>query len=160
MTRYLFVLAVTALTLLSPLQTLAQETNTASGTMTIGKHNVAIKHVYLLSATDGTKKGRRLIFSASDLSAAIDKCKVISCATNDLNEGLELELDSGERLNLWAVANDQKTQHSDTAVRSTLMTTTDTADAVAGVLAIDRSGIGGPKINVEFKAKLTKAFKG
>ena len=160
MTRYLFVLAVTALSLLSPLQTLAQDANTASGTMTIGKFKVAIKHVYLVSATDGAKKSRSLIFSASDLSAAIGKCAKISCATNDLDEGLQLELDSGERMNLWAVANGQKTQHSDTAVRSTLKATTDTADAVAGVLTIDRSGIGGPKIDVEFKARLTKAFKG
>lgn len=48
-------------------------------------------------------------------------------------------------------------QHSDTAVRSTLTATADKPDAVAGVLVIDRST--GPKINIEFKAKLTKAFK-
>ena len=158
MTRNLLLSVVWALSV--PLNAFAQDANTASGTMTIGKHNVAIKHVYLVSAGDGPGKGRRLIFSASDISAGIGKCIAISCATNDLNEGLELQLDSGERMNLWAVANGQKTQHSDTIVRTGFQSTTDTADAVAGVLTIDRSNIGGPKINVEFKVRLTKAFKG
>lgn len=138
----------------------AQAGNNASGTMIIGKHSVTIRHVYLVSAAEGDKKGRRLIFSEKDISASIGKCPDISCATNDLTEGLELELDSGERMNLWAVANGQKVQHSDTAVRSTFTATANKADAVAGVLAIDRSNIGGPKINIEFKAGLTKAFKG
>ena len=157
MTRYLLLLAVCSLSL-SP-NAIARDANTAIGTMIIGKHNVAIKFVYLVSAAEGEEQGRRLIFSASDLAASIAKCTTISCADNDLNEGLELELDSGERMNLWAVANDQRVQHSDTAERSTLTATADKPDAVAGVLAIDRSKIGGPKINIEFKASLTKAFK-
>lgn len=157
MTRYLLLLAVWSLSL--SLNALAQDANTASGTMIIGKHKVAIKYVYLVSAAGGDNKGRRLIFSASDIAASIGKCSTISCATNDLNEGLELELDSGERMYLWAVANGQKVQHSDTAERSTFAATADKPDAVAGVLAFDRSNIGGPKINIEFKASLTKAFK-
>ena len=63
-------------------------------------------------------------------------------------------------MNLWAVANGQKVQHSDTAVRSTMTANVDKPDAVAGTLAIDRSSIGGPKVNIDFKAGLTKAFKG
>ena len=157
MTRTLLLLAIGSLSL--SINAFAQDANTASGTLIIGKHNVAIKHVYLVSAMQGDKKGRRLIFSAKDIAASIGKCTKISCATNDLNEGLELELDSGERLNLWAVANGQKVQHSDTAVRSTFTATADKPDEVAGVLAIDRSNIGGPKINIEFKARLTQSFK-
>lgn len=157
MTRYLLLFAVWSLSL--SLNALAKDANTASGTMIIGKHNVVIKYVYLVSAAEGDTRGRRLIFSASDIGASIGKCTAISCATSDLNAGLELELDSDERMNLWAVANGQKVQHSDTAVRSTLKATVDQPDAVAGVLAIDRSDSGGPKINIEFKARLTKAFK-
>lgn len=156
MKRYLL-LAVWSFSL--SLNALAKDANTASGTMIIGKHNVAIKYVYLVSAAEGDQKGRRLIFSATDLAASIGKCTTISCATNNLNEGLELELDSGERMNLWAVANGQMVQHSDTAERSTLTATADKPEAVAGMLAFDRSNIGGPKINIEFKAALTKAFK-
>ncbi len=158
MTRQLSLLAAVSLTL--SINAFAQDANTANGTMIIGKHSVAIKHVYLVSAVAGDKKGRRLIFSAKDLAASIGKCANISCATNDLMEGLELELDSGERMNLWAVANDQKVQHSDTVVRSAFTATTDMPASVSGVLAIDRSAMGGPKINIEFKAGLTKAFKG
>lgn len=157
MTRTLLLWAVWPLAL--SLNSFAQDTNMASGAVIIGKHTVAIKYVYLVSATGGEHKGRRLIFSAKDLAASIGKCTTISCADNDLTEGLELELDSGERMNLWAVANGQMVQHSDTAVRSTLTATVDKPDAVAGVLVIDRSSIGGPKINIEFKARLTKAFK-
>ena len=154
MTRYLFLLAVWSLSL--SLNALAQNANTASGTLIVGKHNVAIKYVYLVSATGGSHKGRRLIFSASDIAASIGKCTMISCAAKNLTEGFELELDSGERMNLWAVANNQMAQHSDTVVRSMFTATVDKPDAVAGVLAIDRSN---SKINVEFKAGLTKAFK-
>lgn len=157
MTRYLLLFAVWSLSL--SLNAFAQDANTASGTMIIGKHKVAIKYVYLVSAAEGDNQGRRLIFSASDIGASIGKCTTISCATGDLDAGLKLELDSGERMNLWAVANGQKVQHSDTAVRSTLKATVDKPDAVAGVLAIDRSDSGGPKINIEFNARLTKAFK-
>jgi len=138
----------------------AQEGNSASGTMLIGKLTVEFKHVYLVSAPVDGKPARRLIFSAKDIGTGIVKCATISCATNDLKEGLELEIDTGARMNLWAVANGQKVQHSDTAPRASLATSVDSGDTVAGTLAVDRSGIGGPKINVEFKAKLTKAFKG
>ena len=140
--------------------TAAQEGNSASGGMSIGKFNVDFKHVYLVASPVDGKTARRLIFSASDLGAGIGKCATISCATNDLKEGLELEIDSGARMNLWAVANGQKVQHSDTSPRTNLTTTVDARNTVAGTLAIDRSGIGGPKINVEFKATLTKEFKG
>ena len=157
MTRYPLLLAVWSLSL--SLNVLAQDANTASGTMILGKHNVAIKYVYLVSAAGGNDKGRRLIFSAKDIAASIGKCTKISCASQGLDAGLELELDSGERMNLWAVANGQLVQNSNTAVRSTLKATVDKPDAVAGALAIDRSDIGGPKINIEFKAGLTKAFK-
>ena len=138
----------------------AQEGNSASGAMSIGKFTVELKHVYLVSAPVDGKPARRLIFSANDIGTGIGKCTTISCATYDLKEGLELEIDTGARMNLWAVANGQKVQHSDTAPRGNLTTTGDSGDTVAGTLAIDRSGIGGPKISVEFKAKQTKAFKG
>ncbi len=155
MTRYVILLALWPLSF--PLNVLAQDANTASGTMVVGKHNVAIKYVYLVSAAEGDNKGRRLIFSASDIAASIGKCATISCAAKNLNEGFELELDSGVRMNLWAVANNQMAQHSDTVVRSMFTATADKPDAVAGKLAIDRPNI---KISVEFKAILTKAFKG
>jgi hypothetical protein len=158
--RFAFAAAVIALAPLVSTSAAAQEGNTASGTMAVSKFNVAFKHVYLVAAPADGKTARRLIFSATDIGAGIAKCTTISCATNDLKEGLELEIDSPGRMNLWAVANGQKVQHSDTAPRDTLTTTTDAPDSVAGKLAIDKSASGGPKINIEFKAKLTKAFKG
>lgn len=159
--RLAFAAALIALAPLLSTHAIAQEGNTASGSMTVSKYNVAFKHVYLVAAPADGKTARRLIFSATDIGAGIGKCTTISCATNDLKEGLELEIDApGGRMNLWAVANGQKVQHSDTAPRATLTTTADAPDAVAGTLAIDKSASGGPKINIEFKAKLTKAFKG
>ena len=150
---------VTILGSLAP-QATAQEGTSASGAMSIGKFTVEFKHVYLVAVAVNGKPERRLIFSANDIGAGIGKCTTVSCATSDLKEGLELEIDAGVRMNLWAVANGQKVQHSDTAPRTNLTTTIDSGDMVAGTLAIDRSSIGGPKINVEFKAKLSKAYKG
>ena len=63
-------------------------------------------------------------------------------------------------MNIRPVANGQKVLPSDPEPRGNLNTTGDSDDEVDGTVAIDRSGIGGPKISVEFKAKLTKAFKG
>ena len=154
MSRYLLLLALWPLSL--SLNVLAQDENTASGMMVVGKHKVTIKYVYMVSAAEGDNKGRRLIFSASDIAADIGKCTTISCTSKNLNEGFTLELDSPGRMNLWAVANNQMAQHSDTVVHSMLKTSVDKPDAVAGVLAIDRPNV---KINVEFKIRLTKTFK-
>ena len=99
MKRYLPTLVAGSLML--AFNTFAQDANTASGTMIIGKHNVAIKYVYLVSATEGAKKGRRLIFSTKDLGASIGEIvllfaigAVFGCAAGRVVFGIEVDDDA------------------------------------------------------------------
>ncbi|HUF17825.1 MAG TPA: hypothetical protein VMS12_07265 [Thermoanaerobaculia bacterium] len=156
--RYLGLLAVCSVLL--SMNVRADDSNTASGTVNMGdKYNLEIKHVYLLSAAEGEDKGRRLIFSPIDIAAVIDGCATISCVMDELDEGMELQLDTGKNMTLRGVANEGRFGDFSTLDRSWLKTTSDTPNAVDGVLAHDHSHLGGGMVtNIEFKARLTKAF--
>ena len=130
----------------------------AKGTLIYKTRTSSLKYAYLVKGPDAVSKKtiRRLILSASDLGAKISACKTLSCTDSDLNDGLSVNFDSGPRLNYWMVQNDQKIQYSGTLKPEVLKTTADDAKRIAGKLTFDDAGAGGPKVDVEFDATLTK----
>jgi hypothetical protein len=107
---------------------------------------------------DATKTVRRLLFSTADLSKAIQACASLDCADDGLTEGFEVDVVDGPRLNTWFVGNDQLVQYSGTAEPSALTKTTDTAEHLAGSIAIDDLASGGVKAALTFDAPRLKAF--
>lgn len=130
----------------------------AKGTLTYKARTANLKYAYLVKGPDMVSKQpiRRLILSATDLSAKISGCKTMSCADSDLNEGLSVNFDSGPRLNYWMVMNNQKIQYSGTLKPEVLKTTANDGKRIAGKLTFDDAGAGGPKVDIEFDAALTK----
>jgi hypothetical protein len=130
----------------------------AKGSLVYKTRTANLKYAYLVKGPDAISKKtiRRLILSATDLGAKISACKTLSCTDSDLNDGLSVNFDSGPRLNYWMVQNDQKIQYSGTLKPEVLKTTADDAKHIAGKLAFDDAGAGGPKVDVEFDATLTK----
>lgn len=133
-------------------------TGDAKGTITYKTRTTNLKYAYLVKGPDMVSKQaiRRLILSASDLGAKIAGCKTMSCTDSDLMEGLSINFDSGPRLNYWMVQNGQKIQYSGTLKPEVLKTTASDAKRMAGTLAFDDAGAGGPKVDVEFDAALVK----
>jgi hypothetical protein len=107
---------------------------------------------------DATKTVRRLLFSTTDLSKAIQACASLDCADDGLAEGFEVDVVDGPRLNTWFVGNDQRVQYSGTAEPAALTKTTDTLDRLAGSIAIDDLASGGVKAAITFDAPRLKAF--
>jgi hypothetical protein len=133
-------------------------TGDAKGTLTYKTRTTNLKYAYLVKGPDMVSKQtiRRLILSASDLGAKIAACKTMSCTDSDLMEGLSINFDSGPRLNYWMVQNGQKVQYSGTLKPEVLKTTASDAKRMAGTLAFDDAGAGGPKVDVEFDAAMVK----
>jgi len=130
----------------------------AKGTVTYKARTANVKYAYLVKGPDAvsTQPIRRLILSATDLGAKISACKTMACTDSDLNDGLTVNFDSGPRLNYWMVLNDQKIQYSGTLKPEVLKTTASDGKRIAGKLAFDDAGAGGPKVDVEFDAALVK----
>ena len=150
--------ALAALLLTSALPAAA---GTAKGTIVHSGKTVTVTHAYLVTGPDvfeASKTIRKLIFSADDLGAAIEKCGDLSCTDGKVMEGMTVDLDAGPRLNYWVALSGQKIQHSDTALPEELKATTDAPDHVAGQLAFDDKASGGPAVSIEFDAPLAKKF--
>ena len=133
----------------------------ASGTVNYKSRTATLKYAYLVKgpdAMDPAKSIRQVILSQTDLAADIQACTTLSCCTNNLNDGLTVDLDAGPRLNYWVVLNSQMVQYSGTADPGVLEATSDEPDRVAGTLRIDSTGGGGPKVEVTFDAALLKVF--
>ena len=130
----------------------------AKGTVKYKDRTADIKYAYLVKGPDMVTKGtiRRLILSTKDLGAKIAACTKMSCTDSDLDDGLSVNLDSGERLNYWMVMNGQKIQYSGTEPTASLVTKTNDAKKLAGTLKFDKTAAGGPKVDVEFDAALVK----
>ena len=111
----------------------------AKGTLVYKTRTANLKYAYLVKGPDAVSKQpiRRLILSATDLSAKISACKTMACTDSDLNDGLSVNFDSGPRLNYWMVQNDQKIQYSGTLKPEVLKTTANDAKRIAGKLAFD-----------------------
>ena len=120
---------------------------------------VAFKFAYLVKGPDEIDPKtiiRRLILTTQDLEKKLQACQTMSCTTDDLTEGLSIDVDPGPRLNYWMVLNGGLVQHSDTEALTSLMTTTNSPTRLAGKLVFDSTGKGGPKVSAEFDAPVLK----
>jgi len=133
----------------------------AKGTVAYKGRTVDVKHAFLVQTTDAMsgKPMRRLILSPKDIGPKIASCAKMSCVDGDLDEGLEVDLVEGPRVNYWLVMNGQKVQYSGTEPRESLSATSDDAKKVAGTLRFDKTAAGGPKVDVTFDATLVKALQ-
>jgi hypothetical protein len=132
----------------------------AKGTIVYKGTTATITHAYLVKGPDAMdeKTIRRLVFTAGDLQPKLEACKAMSCTDGEVTEGMTLDLDGGPRVNYWVALKGQTVQYSGTAEPSTLATTTDEPGHMVGTFAVDATGAGGPKVNVQFDAPLLKEF--
>jgi hypothetical protein len=133
----------------------------AKGTVTQGSRSAAIKHAWLVAgpdAVDRTMVIRRLVLSATDIGAKLAACTKMSCTDSSVEDGMTVDLDAGPRLNYWVALNGQKVQYSGTEPPASLEATANDKKRLAGRLRIDRTGSGGPKVDVEFDAPMLKTF--
>ena len=123
---------------------------------------VTLKYAHLVKGPDTMDPKttiRRVILSSTDLTAKIQACKTLDCSDDDLNEGIEIDIIAGgPRLLYWVAVGDGLVQYSGTQKPTALVTTTDTADRLAGRIAFDDSGAGGAKLDATFDATLIKTF--
>jgi len=114
------VTAAVALGVTAALSMPAAAAGEAKGTVTSKARTVDVKYAYLVKGPDAVTKQtiRRLILSATDLSAKIAACKTMSCTDSDLGNGLSVVLEGGPRIFFWMVMNDQKIQYSGTEASS------------------------------------------
>lgn len=126
-----------------------------------GSVSVTFTHAYLMKGPEIGGGGviRRLVLATSDISAALKACQSMMCSDGGIDQGMTVDFDAGPRLNYWFVANGQLIQYSGTAARESATLTTDAPDRVAGTLAFDAQGAGGPKVDVQFDARLVKELK-
>jgi len=133
----------------------------AKGTLVYRGTTLAFKHVFLIKgpdAVDPKKIIRRLIFTRDDIGAKIRACSTMSCADGAMTDGLQVDFDSGPRLNYWLALNDQRVQYSGTAEPTVLKGGSIEPRRIAGTLAIDDTRAGGPKIDAAFAAAILKEF--
>lgn len=133
----------------------------AKGTVAYKGRTIDVKHAYLVQTTDAMsgKPIRRLVLSPKDLAGKINSCARMSCVDGDLDDGIEFDFVDGPRLNYWLVMNGQKVQYSGTEPKESLAATANDAKKVAGTLRFDKTGSGGPKVDVTFDAPFSKELK-
>jgi hypothetical protein len=138
--------------------TLLAAGNEAKGTFVYKGKTVNLKHAYLIKGPDSITKQpmRRVILSTVDLSKDLAKCAKMMCTTGSLNEGLSFEFDTGPRIIVWMVMNDQRVQYSGSEPVKSFAASADDAKRMAGKLVFDKTAAGGPKVDVEFDAALVK----
>ena len=132
--------------------------NDAKGTFAFKSRTTTVKYAYLVTGPDSVSKQpiRRLILSPTDLGAKIVACKTMACTDSGLGDGLSVNIDGSARFNYWLVQNNQLVQYSGTEPVASLAAKVDDAKRLAGTLRIDRTGSGGPKVDIEFDATLVK----
>jgi len=136
--------------------------NEATGTVNYQGKTATFKYAYLVTGPDAMDQEtiiRRVILSETDIASDILACTTLGCSTDNLNEGMTLDLVDGPRLYYWVVLNGQLVQYSGTEETSSLAATRDEPGRVAGTLNIDDTESGGPKIEAEFDAVLLKEFE-
>lgn len=126
-----------------------------------GPVTVTFTHAYLVKGPEIGGGGviRRLVLATSDIGAALKACQSMMCTGGGIDQGMTVDFDAGPRLNYWFVANGQLIQYSGTAGRESATLTADAPDRVAGTLTFDAQGAGGPKVDVQFDARLVKELK-
>ena len=161
MSRHRFAPALLATATLLSLSGVAAA-DSAKGTVVYHGNTAKLDYVYLVKgpdAVDTTTTIRELVFSSTDLGPKIQACKTMSCVSGEVTDGMTVDLDAGPRINYWVALKDQRVQYSGTAKPAVLQTTADEATKVAGTLRIDDTDAEGPKVEVQFDAKLLKEFQ-
>jgi hypothetical protein len=133
----------------------------ASGTIAYKGRSATLKYAWLVkgpNVMDPGKPLRHLILSATDIGAALQACKTMSCADGNLTDGMTVDFDAGPRLNYWVVLNGQKVQYSGTVKPDAFAVRANDAGRLAGKLAIDDVAAGGPKVDAEFDVALLKDY--
>ena len=134
----------------------------ATGTLKYKDKRTTLKYAWLVtgpSDVDPDKMVRRLVLSASDIGAQLLACKTFSCTDGEVNEGMTVDFFAGPRLRYWVAINSQTTQYSGTANSDVFAARGNDPQRLAGKLAIDDLGAGGPKVDAEFDVALLKEFK-
>ena len=102
---------------------------------------------------------RKLLLSATDISAKLAACSSMSCTDGAVTDGATVDFDVGPRLNYWIAVNGQKVQYSGSTMPSALAGKANDGGHLAGRLQIDDVAAGGPKIDVQFDVALTREYK-
>lgn len=104
-----------------------------------------------------SKTIRRLLFTANDLTPKVTSCATMKCLDADF-VGLQVDITDSPRLLYWLVLNNQLVQYSGTARHEALTLTENSPERLAGTLVIDDTQAGGPRANISFDLKLSRAF--
>jgi len=120
---------------------------------------VTLRFAYLVKGPDEIDPKvsiRRLILTSQDLEKSLRACQTLACTTDGLTEGVSIDIDPGPQMNYWMALGNGLVQHVDTEALTALTATTNTPTHLAGRIAFDSTGKGGPKIEAEFDAPLLK----
>jgi hypothetical protein len=124
-----------------------------------GEYTLAPKFAYVVTGrdvADSTRTIARLIFSETDIAAALQGCASMMCVDGQITEGFVVDITDGPRLNSWLTLNKGRVQYSGPQAPASLTLTTESATRIAGKLAFDASAAGGPKVDVTFDAPVIK----
>lgn len=136
--------------------------DTADGALAYKGRNAALKYAWLVSGPSDMEPGktvRRVILSATDISAKLQACKTFSCTDGEVTEGATLDFTGGPRINYWIAMNGQKVQYSGTARPEVFAAQADDPAHLAGKLAIDDTSAGGPRLDARFDVTRLKQFE-
>lgn len=133
----------------------------AQGTLVYKTYSIPMKYAYFVLGPDDVNRKtiRRVILSSADIGAKIAACKSMSCTEGEVREGLSVDLVPGGRIEYWIALSGQFVQYSGTEPAASLQITANQAERLAGRLKFDSTGAGGPRIDVEFDAPLTKDLR-
>jgi hypothetical protein len=133
-----------------------------TGSVSYKSQTVGLKYAWLVRGPSDMEPGktvRRLIMSANDIGAKLKACAAFSCTDGSVMEGMTVDFTGGSRLNYWISMNGQKVQYSGTARTDVFAAQANEPGHLAGRLAVDDTGAGGPKIDAQFDVTLLKEFK-
>ncbi|MEO8676162.1 MAG: hypothetical protein ABI569_11315 [Casimicrobiaceae bacterium] len=133
----------------------------AKGTLVYKMQSIPIKYAYFVMGADEFSKKtiRRVILSSTDIGAKVTACKSMSCTEREVREGMSVDLVPGGRIEYWIALNGQLVQYSGTEPVESLQITANEATRLAGKLKFDSTGAGGPRLDIEFDAPLTKDLR-
>ena len=161
MPRVLPSVAGLALSLLLPATSSCAADPQAKGTIVYRMQSIPMKYAYYVIGPDdvGRKTIRRVILSSTDIGSKIAACKSMSCTEGEVREGMSIDLAGRGRIEYWIALNGQLVQYSGTEPAESLQITANEVARLAGKLKFDSTGAGGPRLDIEFDAPLTKDLR-
>lgn len=139
----------------------AQAADTASGTITLRKHETRITHVVMVCGPDEMDESHsllRLYFSPDDIGARIRACKTLSCADQVLGDGASVDFADAPHLGYWVRLDGGRVQNSGGTEPDAFALDTNAPDHLAGKLHLDATAMGGPMVDARFDATLAATF--